>query len=315
MTTQHISRFRRRTFAGLATAAAATMLLAACGAPGSATDPDAGSGGSDEPTGDGPYSLEIAENPEFEAGTTMATLAEAGAITIGTKFDQPLFGLLGTGDVPAGFDVAIGALIASKLGIPFDSIDWTETPSNIRETAIQNGDVDLVVATYTINDKRKALIDFAGPYFVAGQAIMVLADNDDIKGPEDLEGQPVCSVEGSTPAATIVDTYGAELVPTDVYSNCLDPLRNGQVVAVTTDNVILSGFVDQNEPEFKLAGDGETFTEEPYGIGLTLGDQAYRDFVNDVLEEAFEDGTWARLFEETAGKVLPVPDPPTVDRY
>ncbi|MET0590614.1 MAG: glutamate ABC transporter substrate-binding protein [Naasia sp.] len=302
--------------AAAATAALVLTALTACGAPGSATDPGAGSSsGTDEATGDGPYSLEIAEAPEFEAGTTMATLAEAGTITIGTKFDQPLFGLLGTGDIPAGFDVAIGALVASKLGIPFDSIEWTETPSNIRETSIQNGDTSLVVATYTINDKRKELIDFAGPYFVAGQAIMVLADNDDITGPEDLEGQPVCSVEGSTPAANIVDQYGAELVATDVYSNCLDPLRNGQVVAVTTDNVILSGFVDTNSPEFKLAGDGETFTEEPYGIGLAKDDQAFRDFVNDVLEESFEDGTWARLFEETAGKVLPVPDPPTIDRY
>lgn len=300
----------------LAAAAAAALVvtaLTACGAPGSA-----GTGGSaapEESSGDGPYGLEIAESPEFEAGTTMATLAEAGSITIGTKFDQPLFGLLGPGDIPEGFDVAIGALVASKLGIPFDSIEWTETPSNIRETAIQNGDASLVVATYTINDKRKELIDFAGPYFVAGQAIMVLADNDDIEGPEDLEGQPVCSVEGSTPAANIVDTYGAQLLATDVYSNCLDPLRNGQVVAVTTDNVILSGFVSQNEPEFKLAGDGATFTEEPYGIGLKKDDQAFRDFVNDTLEEAFEDGTWARLFEQTAGTVLPVPDPPTIDRY
>ncbi len=301
----------------LATAATAAVLLAAltaCGAPGSASNPNAGSPTEGGATGDGPYGLEIAENPEFEAGTTMATLAEAGTITIGTKFDQPLFGLLGTGDKPAGFDVAIGSLVASKLGIPYDSIKWTETPSNIRETAIQNGDASLVVATYTINDKRKALIDFAGPYFVAGQAIMVLADNNDINGPEDLAGKPVCSVEGSTPAAKIAE-YGAQVVATDVYSNCLDPLRNGQVVAVTTDNVILSGFVDQNEPEFKLAGDGVTFTEEPYGIGLKKDDQAFRDFVNDTLEEAFEDGTWARLFEQTAGKVLPVPTPPTLDRY
>jgi glutamate transport system substrate-binding protein len=301
-----------------ATSAALVVALSGCGAPGSAGSGGGGgatNGGGEEATGDGPYSLEIAENPEFEAGTTMAKLADAGSMTIGTKFDQPLFGLLGTGDTPEGFDVAIGALVASKLGIPFDSIEFTETPSNIRETAIQNGDVDIVVATYTINDDRKKLIDFAGPYFVAGQAIMVLADNNDITGPEDLKGQPVCSVEGSTPAATIVDEYGADLVATDVYSNCLDPLRNGQVVAVTTDNVILSGFVAQNDPEFKLAGDGETFTEEPYGIGLKKDDQAFRDFINDTLEEAFDDGTWARLFEQTAGKVLPVPDPPTVDRY
>ncbi len=301
---------KRKSLVAAAVGAALLVALTACAAPGSA-----GGNGSDGGGGDGPYGLEIATDTDFAAGTTMARLADAGTLTIGTKFDQPLFGLLGPGNKPEGFDVAIGALVASKLGIPFDKIDFIETPSNIRETAIQNGDADIVVATYTINDKRKAVIDFAGPYFEAGQAIMVLADNDEIKGPEDVSGVPVCSVEGSTPAATIVDEYNAELFATDVYSNCLDPLRNGQVQAVTTDNVILSGFVDQNPSEFKLVGDGKTFTKEPYGIGVKKGDDEFRGFVNDLLEEAFADGTWAKLFEQTAGTVLPVPEPPTVDRY
>lgn len=301
-----------RSLGAVAGAAALIVALAGCGAPGSATS--GGGGGSDpEATGDGPYNLEIAEDPTFDEGTTMARLAEAGSINIGTKFDQPLFGLLGPGNVPAGFDVAIGALVASKLGIAFDDINFTETVSANREPFIQNGQVDVVVATYTINDTRKEVVSFAGPYFVAGQSIMVLEGNEDITGPDDLAGQPVCSVEGSTPAANIVDEYGADLVATDAYSNCLDPLRNEQVVAVTTDNVILSGFVDQNQGEFKLVGD--TFTEEPYGIGLALDDTEFREFINDTLQEAFDDGTWARLFDETAGKVLDTPEPPTIDRY
>ena len=302
---------KRSRFAIGATALGLAAILAGCGAPGSA-----GGGGEspdEEPTGDGPYNLEIAENPEFDEGTTMAELAEAGSITIGTKFDQPLFGLVGPDNVPVGFDVAIGALVASKLGIPFDSIDWTETVSSNRIPFIETGQVDIVVATFTINDDRKSQIDMAGPYFVAGQSIMVLEGNEDIQGPEDLAGQPVCSAEGSTPAANIVDTYGADLKAAAAYSDCLEPLRQGTVVALTTDNVILSGYIDQNPGEFKLVGD--TFTEEPYGIGLTLGDTDFRMWINDVLEEAFEDGTWARLFEETAGAVLDVPEPPEVDRY
>lgn len=301
---------RYKSLGALAVAAAVVVGLVGCGAPGSAT-----SGGSSAPTstGDGPYNLEIATSPTFEDGTTMAALAKAGTIRIGTKYDQPLFGLLGTGNVPAGFDVAIGALVASKLGIPFDKIEFSETVSANREPFIQNGQVDIVVATYTINDKRKQVVSFAGPYFVAGQSLMVLEGNKDITKPEDLKGKPVCSVEGSTPAANIVTKYGAQLAATDVYSNCLDPLRNGQVVAVTTDNVILSGFVDRNPGEFKIVG--EPFTQEPYGIGLAKEDQAFRDFINDVLTEAFADGTWERLFTETAGTVLETPKPPTVDRY
>ncbi|WP_150306658.1 glutamate ABC transporter substrate-binding protein [Planctomonas psychrotolerans] len=298
-----------------AAALAVTFGLTGCGAPGSATNPDAAE--EEVPAeGEGPYSLVVEENPEFEEGTTMAELSEAGSMTIGTKFDQPLFGLRAPDGVPEGFDVAIGALIAAKMGIPFDGIEWTETVSANREPFIQNGSVDAVVATYTINDKRKEVVDFAGPYYVAGQALMVLEGDDTITGPEDVEGQQVCSVAGSTPAATIEQEYGAVVVPTDVYSKCLDPLRNGQVVAVTTDNVILAGFVDQNEGEFKLVDGGATFTEEPYGIGIEKGDQAFRDFINDTLEEAYDDGTWQRLFEATAGQVIEnTPEPPAVDRY
>ena len=254
------------------------------------------------------------DSPSFEAGTTMAKLSDAGKITVGTKFDQPLFGLQGPDGTPVGFDVEIAKIIAAKLGIAADKITWTETVSANREPFIQDGKVDIVVATYTINDDRKKVIDFAGPYFEAGQTIMVLEDNSDINGPDDLAGKTVCSAEGSTPAENIRTKYpDAKLDLTDAYGNCLEPLRNKQVDAVTTDNVILAGFVDQNEGEFKLVG--EPFTQEPYGIGLKKGDDAFRDFINDVLEESYEDGSWDKAWEDTAGKVLDTPEPPAVDRY
>lgn len=254
-----------------------------------------------------------AETPTFEAGTTMAKLADAGAITIGTKFDQPLFGLKGLDGNPVGFDVEIGKLIASKLGISADKIKWVETVSANREQFIENGTVDIVIATYTINDKRKEVISFAGPYYNAGQDILVLAGNPEgITGPKDLEGKDVCSVAGSTSEKNIA-AYNVNLITTDTYSNCLEPLRNGKVIAVTTDNVILAGLADQNEGEFEVLSN--PFTEEPYGIGLGHDDDAFRDFINDVLEKSYEDGSWAKAWEDTAGKVLKTPEPPAVDRY
>jgi len=257
---------------------------------------------------------EVDSNAEFKAGTTMAKLADKGSITIGTKFDQPLFGLRGPSGEPEGFDVEIGKLIAAKLGIKPDKIKWVESVSANRETFIQDGKVDIVVATYTINDDRKQVVDFAGPYFQAGQTILVKEANTDINGPDDLAGKTVCSVEGSTPAANIEATYpDVKLELTDAYSNCLEPLRNDQVDAITTDNVILAGFVDQNEGEFKLVG--EPFTEEPYGIGLKKGDTAFRNFLNDTLEESYQDGSWVEAWESTAGTVLDTPEPPAVDRY
>ncbi|MDJ0349296.1 glutamate ABC transporter substrate-binding protein [Cryobacterium sp. PH29-G1] len=260
-----------------------------------------------------PSAAPVAEAPTFEAGTTMAALSEAGTMTIGTKFDQPLFGLLGPDDKPVGFDVEIGKLIAAKLGIKADDIKWKETVSANRELFIENGEVDIVIATYTINDVRKEKIDFAGPYYEAGQDLLVLAGNPDkITGPEDLTGKPVCTVSGSTSEKNIAE-YTDNVITTDAYSKCLAPLRSGEVVAVTTDNVILAGLADQNAGEFEVISN--PFTQEPYGIGLKKGDDAFRAFINDTLEESYTDGSWAAAWEATAGKVLKTPTPPAVDRY
>ena len=260
---------------------------------------------------------EVAQDVEFPAGSTMAELAEAGTITVGTKFDQPGFGLANPQGVPEGFDVEVAKIVAGGLGIAPEDIEWKETVSANRESFIQNGDVDIVVATYTINDARKQLIDFAGPYYEAGQDIMVATGNPlAIEGPDDLAGKRVCSVEGSTPAQNIRDNYPeAQLTLFDVYSKCADALRNGQVDAVTTDNVILTGLVQGGQGAFELVGN--PFTQEPYGIGLTKGDDEFRGFINDTLEQAFEDGSWAAAWDRTAGAITgePAPEPPTIDRY
>ncbi|MGY1620528.1 glutamate ABC transporter substrate-binding protein [Geodermatophilus sp. SYSU D00691] len=261
---------------------------------------------------------EVQEDVEFEAGTTMAALNEAGAVTVGTKFDQPGFGLLNPQtDRPEGFDVEIAEIIAAELGIDPENVTFVETVSANREPFIQNGQVDFVVATYTINDTRKQVVDFAGPYYVAGQDIMVAAGNPEgVEGPDDLAGLTVCSVEGSTPAQNIRDNYPqATLVTYDVYSKCADDLRNGNVQAVTTDNVILTGLVAGSPDDFELVGN--PFTEEPYGIGLTKGDDEFRTFINDVLEASYEDGRWAEAWDSTVGQITgeEAPEPPAVDRY
>ncbi|WP_426242201.1 glutamate ABC transporter substrate-binding protein [Nocardioides sp. LHG3406-4] len=260
---------------------------------------------------------EVASDTDFESGTTMADIAERGTVTIGTKFDQPGFGLKNLEGDPEGFDVEVGKIIAGALGIAEDDIEWKETPSDVREQVIEDGEVDFVVATYTINDERKERISFAGPYYEAGQMLMVMSDNDAITAPEDLKANPdakVCSVTGSTPGENIKQYLASEdqLVLFDVYDKCADALSNGQVDVVTTDNVILAGFVGESDGEFKLVGD--QFTEEPYGIGITKGDTDFCEFINDTLAD--NEDAYTTAWEETAGQVegtetptLPEPDP------
>ncbi|MEV7660915.1 glutamate ABC transporter substrate-binding protein [Paenarthrobacter sp. GOM3] len=289
------SLITRRKSLLVAASAALALTLSACGGGTSTTPPVA--------------------SASFAAGTTMEKLNKAQKITIGTKFDQPLFGQKGLDGKPVGFDVEMGKAIAAKLGIPADKIEWVETVSANREPFIEQGRVDIVIATYTINDSRKEKVSFAGPYYEAGQALLVNKDDNSITKPEDVKGKKVCSVTGSTPAKTIVDKYGAELVPAANYTACLEPLRNKQVVAVTTDNVILAGYVDKEPDAFKLASD-QTFTKEPYGIGLKKDDTVFRNWINDQLEGFAKDDTYKKAWEATAGKVIKtVPELPKIDRY
>jgi glutamate transport system substrate-binding protein len=285
-------RLRHTTLA--ATLAAAALALSACG------------GGDEAPE----VEVDTEAANEFEAGTPMAEFAETGSITIGTKFDQPGFGLENLEGELEGFDVEVAKIIAGAMGIAPEDIEWFETPSAIREEAIEGGDVDMVVATYTINDERAERITFAGPYYEAGQQIMVAADNDTITGPESLMDNPdstVCSVTGSTPSEQIREFLASEdqLVLFEEYSQCADALGNGQVEAVTTDNVILLGFVSESDGAYKLVG--EQFSEEPYGIGVEKGAVEFCEFINTTLAE--NEDAYLEAWNATAGQIEGTQEP------
>ena len=294
-----------------------TLLALITGACGDDDDPTVDSGSED--TTD---TTEGEEGPpEFDEGTTMARLQKAGKIKVGVKFDQPGFGLKNptSGDVE-GFDVEIAKLIAARIfggeaADQTENIEFIESVSKNREPFIQDGTVDIVVATYTINDARKQVIDFAGPYFVAEQDIMVKADNTDIKGVDSLGGKKVCTAKGSTSEKNVrAKAPTAEVVLFDTYSQCAEQLTDGRVDAVTTDNTILAGLVQASSGAFKLVE--KPFSEEPYGIGVKKGDDDMRTFINDVLEEIFESGEWEDAFEATLGEIgLKTPEAPKVDRY
>lgn len=279
-----------RTKTLIALLATGALALAGCGS-------DSSGGSTSDP-------VQSVDTSTFEAGSTMAMLAEAGTIKVGTKFDQPGFGLKGLSGAPEGFDVEVAKIIAGAMGISQDNIEWVETPSKVREEVIEQGKADMVVATYTINDKRKERISFAGPYYVAGQQLMVAADDNTITGPESLKDNPdvkVCSVIGSTPAENIKQylAQDSQLVTFDIYDKCASALRNKQVGAVTTDNVILLGFVAESDGGFKLVG--EQFTDEPYGIGIKKGDTAFCEFINTTLKDNEE--PYNQAWASTAGAV------------
>ncbi|MGN7134673.1 glutamate ABC transporter substrate-binding protein [Rhodococcoides corynebacterioides] len=252
-----------------------------------------------------------------DEATSASQSAESGNLTVGIKFDQPGLGLRNPDGSFSGFDVEVAKYVAGKLGVTPENITFKESPSAQRETLIENGEVDYIVATYSITDARKEKVDFAGPYFVAGQSLLVSASNTDITGPDSLNGgKRLCSVSGSTPAQKVKDQYAqdVQLQEFDTYSACVEALRNGAVDAVTTDDIILAGYAAQYPGELKVVG--EPFTEERYGIGLAKGDDETRGKINDAIDAMIADGSWQKAFEDTVGASgYPLPAQPTVDRY
>jgi len=256
---------------------------------------------------------EEVEEGKFEAGTKMAELVEAGELTVGVKYDQPGLGFKdASSDIPTGFDVEIAKLLVADLGIDptSDAVTWEETISDNREPYLQEGRVDLVLATYSITDERREIVGQAGPYFITGQQILVAADSD-IASIEDLEGEEVCSVTGSTSLEN-VEAAGAVGAPADTYSQCAEDVLNGSVAAMSTDGAILLGLAAQNEGELKVVG--EEFSEERIGVGYSQDTPEMCQWISDVLTEAYDSGAWAEAFESTlGGDDVETPEPPALD--
>lgn len=226
---------------------------------------------------------------------------ESGQVTLGTKYDQPGLGLRNPDDSMSGLDVDIAQYVVEHIAETNDwempEITWRETPSAQRETLIQNGEVDLIAATYSINEARSETVNFAGPYLLTHQALLVREDDTEINTVEDLDGRILCSVTGSTPAQTVKDVLpGVQLQEYDTYSSCVEALRQGNIDAMTTDATILNGYSAQAPGQFRVVemqqDDGSTFTDEYYGIGLTKDDQEGTDALNAALEEMLNSGTF-----------------------
>lgn len=236
------------------------------------------------------------------------------AIKIGIKFDQPGLGLNDAGKY-SGFDVDVANYVAKELGKT--KVTFVQAPSKQREDLIATGQVDLIFATYSITDARKEKVSFAGPYFIAGQDLLVAADST-ITGPKDLDGKKLCSVTGSTSADNVKKDYpGVQLQNFDTYSKCLDLVVNGQLDALTTDNTILAGYAAQPAYKGKLKVVGAPFSEERYGVGLKKGDVELCKKVNTALEKMVSSGEWQKAVDKNFGpagfKVDSATNPPKPD--
>ncbi|MDQ3217609.1 MAG: glutamate ABC transporter substrate-binding protein, partial [Actinomycetota bacterium] len=276
-------------------AVACLLLVAvACGGEEESPEPQSGNG-----NGGG-------NQPQFEAGTTMAKLQDEGKVVIGVKFDVPPFGFQNpeTGEVE-GFDVDLGKIIASELGV---EAEFEEAISDNRIPFLQDGTVDLILSTMTITTDRDTEIDYSRPYFIAHGRILA-PKGSDIQGIDDLNGKRVCTALGSTYEATIKEQApDADLELVDSYSECTELLQNESIDAISTDDVILTGMIIQDK---SLEFVGDQLTVEPYGVGIADGDKELKGFVDGVIDEFLRDGEFDRLYQKWVGQYTgePADDP------
>lgn len=227
------------------------------------------------------------------------TVAGKDALVIGVNGDQPGLGEREGDGSYKGFDIDIAKEIAERLGVPAGNVSFKRVTSATREEMIQDGDVDLVVASYSVTPERKVKVSFAGPYYVAHQDILVRrSDAGKIRGLADLKGRRLCRVPGSVSFPRVHDEQGIAALPVeaDGYAGCLTELTDGDLDAVSTDDLILAGLAA------KASGNGREltivnapFTDEPYGVGIRKGDVEGCEAVNKAITEMYQDGTAQRL--------------------
>ncbi|WP_030680542.1 glutamate ABC transporter substrate-binding protein [Streptomyces sp. NRRL B-1347] len=225
-----------------------------------------------------------------------------GKVTIGIKFDQPGLGQKTPDGKYEGFDVDVATYVAKKLGYKEGDIEWKEAKSADRETMLQRGDVDFIAATYSITPEREEKVDFAGPYLLAHQDVLVRADDKSIKSPKDLNSKKLCSVTGSTSAQNVKEKLApkAQLQNYGAYSQCLTGLQNDAIDALTTDDSILAGYAAQKNFQGKFKLGGFKMTNENYGIGVKKGSDLKKK-INDALTAMVKDGSWDKAVKDNFG--------------
>jgi polar amino acid transport system substrate-binding protein len=243
------------------------------------------------------------------AGSTMASIQERGRLIVGVDQNTFMFGYRdpSSGQLE-GFDIDLAREIAGRIFGDPSRIELQVVEANQREPALESGQVDLIVRTFSITCERKEKVEFSTTYFYANQRILTRKGSR-IRSAADLAGKRVCSVSGTTSLKRVFELDPRPtLIGVTSWTDCLLMMQQGQVDAISTDDVVLKGLARQ-DPAVDVVGD--SLGVEPYGVGVRIDNDDLVRFVNGVLEDVRTDGTWERLYDRWLRSLGPSPGPPS----
>ncbi|WP_134738526.1 glutamate ABC transporter substrate-binding protein [Nocardioides sp. 503] len=271
--------------------------------PATCPDPTADPTRSYEPTG----ALPAPE--DLPPGSTMAAIRKRGRLIAGVSADTYLLASNNpfTGQIE-GFDIDMVERVAKAIFGDPKAYELKVITAGDRLKVLQEGTVDIVVRNMTINCARWQSIAFSAEYYRSGQKILVRQDLADkgVDSVAELKGVSVCAPTGTSSLDNIREQAPDAVIKEAAnHTGCLALFQQGTVAAITGDDTVLAGLAEQDP--YAVVPPQETFTDEPYGIGVNKENDDLVRFVNGVLERMRADGSWQESYARWLQPALNVP--------
>ncbi len=214
------------------------------------------------------FHITFLQPKKYETTDMFEDIMQRGYIKVGINTDSKPFGFYNEKGEVCGYDADLARYIAQYILNNRKKIYFVPITPGDRLIKLTTGEVDIVIATMTINPQREKIINFSVPYDAAGMAILTKTSSK-LGTIGDLAGQNVGIIWGTTAEKNISNMVpNANIIGFRSYKDAYLALKQGKINAVTSDDTLLSRFALE-DPEVKILP--KRYTREPYGIGLRQG--------------------------------------------